>query len=162
ECDGGTRHPDSFASLLAMTRFRPLSALAMLFLPATTLAQWNDSLLKPFVMNHRAAAASPADVSFLLDAPAGRTGFVRIQNGHLAKGEGTRLKLWGVHLTDWSRGSVLLPPKEDTPMWAATLARYGVNCVRLHFLDLDAPRGIIASGGSDSRGFDANQLDRLD
>jgi hypothetical protein len=142
-----------------MTRFRALTALALLLLPATTFAQ---SDLKPFVMNHRAAGASPADVSFLLDAPAGKTGFVRIQNGHLAKGDGTRLRLWGVHLTDWSRGSVLLPPKEDTPMWAATLARYGVNCVRLHFLDLDAPRGIIASGGSDSRGFDPIQLDRLD
>jgi hypothetical protein len=145
-----------------MTRFRLLSALALLLLPATTFAQWDDNLLKPFVMNHRAAGASPADVSFLLDAPAGRTGFVRVQNGHLAKGDGTRLRLWGVHLTDWSRGSVLLPPKEDTPMWAATLSRYGVNCVRLHFLDLDAPRGIIAAGGNDSRSFDPTQLDRLD
>jgi hypothetical protein len=57
---------------------------------------------------------------------------------------------------------VLLPPKEDAPMWARTLARYGVNCVRLHFLDLDAPRGIIAAGNADSRSFDPQQLDRLD
>ena len=46
-------------------------------------------------------------------------------------------------------------------MWASTLARYGIDCVRLHFLDLDAPRGIIAAG-SDSRHFDPQQLDRLD
>ncbi|MEP7000835.1 MAG: hypothetical protein ABI969_10175, partial [bacterium] len=102
------------------------------------------------------------DVSFLLDAPAGANGFVRVQGGHLAKPNGTRLRLWGVHLTDWSRGSVLLPPKEDIPMWAGTLARYGVNCVRLHFIDLDAPRGIIAAGGTDSRHLDPQQLDRLD
>ncbi len=136
--------------------------IALLFLSSrVALAQWNDSLLKPFVMNHRAATTSPADVSFLLDAPAGKNGFVRIQNGHLVKADGSRLRLWGVHLTDWSRGSVLLPPKEDAPMWAATLARFGVNCVRLHFLDLPAPRGIIAAG-NDSRSFDAQQLDRLD
>src|SRR4051794_40186361 len=85
--------------------------------------QWDDSLLKPFVMNHRAAAASPADVSFLLEGPAGKDGFVRVRDGHLVKGNGQRLRLWGVHLTDWSRGSVLLPPKEDTAMWASTLAR---------------------------------------
>lgn len=125
-------------------------------------AQWDDSLLKPFVMNHRAATSSPADVSFLLDAPAGKDGFVRVRNGHLVKPNGQRLRLWGVHLTDWSRGSVLLPPKEDTPMWASTLARFGVNCVRLHFLDLPAPRGIIDSTKDDSRSFDAGQLDRLD
>jgi hypothetical protein len=146
-----------------MTRLGVLISMAGLaVLPATSLAQWDDNLLKPFVMNHRAATTSPADVSFLLDAPAGKNGFVRVAGGHLVKPDGTRLRLWGVHLTDWSRGSVLLPPKDDIPMWAGTLARFGVNCVRLHFLDLDAPRGIIASGGADSRTLDPQQLDRLD
>ncbi len=145
----------SFALLLCAA---PVTAVAQ----ATGLAPWNDSLLKPFMMDHRAGGVSPADVSFLLDAPAGKHGFVRVQGGHLVKGDGTRLRLWGVHLTDWSRGSVLLPPKEDIPMWASTLARYGVNCVRLHFIDFDAPRGIIAAGGTDSRSFDPEQLDRLD
>ncbi|HEV7994091.1 MAG TPA: hypothetical protein VGP25_19850 [Gemmatimonadaceae bacterium] len=145
-----------------MRALRSLTTLLLsAALPATALAQWNDSLLTPFVMDHRAASASPADVSFLLDAPAGKNGFVRVRDGHLVKPDGSRLRLWGVHLTDWSRGSVLLPPKEDIPMWAGTLARFGVNCVRLHFLDLDAPRGIIAAG-ADSRSFDAQQLDRLD
>jgi hypothetical protein len=138
-----------------------LPLLLVALLPVRARAQWNDSLLKPFVMNHRGAAASPADLSFLLDAPAGKHGFVRVRDGHLVKPDGSRLRLWGVHLTDWSRGSVLLPPKEDAPMWAATLARYGINCVRLHFIDLDAPRGLIAAG-ADSRGFDPQQLDRLD
>ena len=145
-----------------MTRLRFACTLFLLFLaPATMFGQWNDSLLKPFVMDHRTGGSSPADVSFLLDAPAGKDGFVRVQGGHLVKPDGSRLRLWGVHLTDWSRGSVLLPSKEDSPMWARTLARYGVNCVRLHFLDLDAPRGIIKAG-TDTRSFDAGQLDRLD
>jgi hypothetical protein len=56
----------------------------------------------------------------------------------------------------------MLPPKEDAPMWAATLARFGVNCVRLHFLDLPAPRGLIDATREDTRSFDAQQLDRLD
>jgi len=137
-----------------------LSCLACLALPA--LAQWDDNLLKPFVMNHRAASASPADVSFLLDPPAGKDGFIRIRNGHFVKPNGQRIRFWGVHFTDWSRGSVELPPKEDTPMWAATLARFGVNIVRLHFLDLPAPRGIVDSTRADSRAFDLQQLDRLD
>ena len=132
------------------------------FLATAACAQWDDALLKPFAMDHRHGGSSLADVSFLLDAPAGKDGFVRIQNGHLVRPGGQRLRLWGVHLTDWSPGSVLLPPKEDAPMWAATLARFGVNCVRLHFLDLAAPRGIIDSTRNDSRAFDAQQLDRLD
>ena len=129
--------------------------------PAAAAAQGRDSSLVPFTIEHRAADSTSLDLSFLLDAPAGKHGFVRVRDGHLARGDGARLRLWGIHLTDWSRGSVLLPPKEDVPLWASTLARYGINCVRLHFIDLDAPRGLIAAG-TDSRSFDPQQLDRLD
>jgi hypothetical protein len=133
-----------------------------LLLSTAAFAQWDDGLLKPFQMDHRGATTSPADVSFLLDAPAGKTGFIRVKDGHFVKSDGSRIRFWGVHFTDWSRGSVEIPPKEDMPMWAATLARYGVNMVRLHFLDLPSPRGIIDSSRTDSRAFDPKQLDRLD
>ena len=151
-----------------LRRLRTSLAALLILLPAAAGAQWNDSLLKPFTIDHRAAApGSPADVSFLLEAPAGKHGFVRVRDGHLVKGNGERLRLWGVHLTDWSRGSVLLPSKEDIPLWAGTLARHGVNAVRLHFIDLNdprggLPRGIIDTSRADSRRFDAGQLDRLD
>ena len=142
---------------------RTLALAGLLALTSVTAsAQARDSaLLVPFTMDHRAADSTSIDLSFLLDAPAGKHGFVRVRDGHLARGDGARLRLWGIHLTDWSRGSVLLPPKEDVPLWASTLARYGINCVRLHFIDLDAPRGLIAAG-TDSRSFDPQQLDRLD
>ena len=121
-----------------------------------------DGGMKPFTLDHRGGAASVIDLSFLLDAPAGKHGFARIAGGHLVTGAGERLRLWGVNITDWSRGSTMLPPKEDAPMWAATLARFGVNCVRLHFLDLAAPRGLIDASRDDTRSFDAEQLDRFD
>jgi hypothetical protein len=118
--------------------------------------------LKPFALDHWHAEGSVIDLSSMLEAPAGKAGFVHVANGHLVTGDGKRLRLWGVNVTDWSKGSVMLPPKEDAPMWAATLARFGVNCVRLHFLDLAAPRGIIDNSREDTRSFDAGQLDRLD
>lgn len=102
------------------------------------------------------------DLSFLHPGPAGKDGFIRVQGGHLTNPDGTRIRFWGVHLTDWSPGSILLPPKDDIPMWASTLSRYGVNIVRLHFLDLQAPRGIIDATRNDTKSFDAAQLDRLD
>ena len=84
--------------------------LLLLLLPSNrAFAQWDDGLLKPFVMDHRAGGASPADVSFLLDAPAGKDGFIRIHDGHFVEPGGRRIDFWGVHLTDWSRGSILLP-----------------------------------------------------
>lgn len=118
--------------------------------------------MQPFTMNHRAGAGSHVDLSFLLDPPAGRDGFVTVQDGHLVKPDGARLRLWGVNITDWSPDSVLIPAKPDAPLYAATLARFGVNCVRLHFLDLPAPRGLIDATRDDTQHFDPDQLDRLD
>ena len=143
---------------------RPLAILvALCALTAwPAFAQFNESRMKPFLIDHRSAKESPADVSFLLDPPAGKDGFIRVQNGRLVKGNGQRIRFWGVHLTDWSRGSVMLPPKEDAPLYASALARHGVNMVRLHFLDLFSPRGIIDNTRNDSRAFDPVQLDRLD
>lgn len=150
------------AQIRKQTRLLCGAVLAAWLLAGVAFAQWDDKLLKPFGMNHRTAAPSPADLSFLSDGPAGKDGFIRVHGGHLVKPDGKRIRFWGVHFTDWSRGSVEIPPKEDMPMWAATLARFGVNIVRLHFLDLPSPRGIISSTGNDSRSFDAQQLDRLD
>ena len=118
--------------------------------------------LQPYVIDHRHGDGSVVDLAFLLEAPAGRAGFVRVQNGHLAKPNGDPVRFWGVNLTEWTRGSASIPAKEDAPVWAATLARFGVNLVRLHFLDLPTPRGMIDDKHNDSRHFDPDQLDRED
>ena len=114
-------------------------------------------------MDHRAGTSghSPADLSFLLDPPAGAHGFIHEADGHLETGDGHRIRFWGVNVTDWSPGSTQIPSKKDAPMWAATLARYGVNCIRLQFLDFVAPRGLIAPGNN-TRALDPEQMDRED
>jgi hypothetical protein len=141
-----------------------LAALVLFVATAGPLhAQTTDGMM-PFTMDHRRAALShsPVDVSFLLDAPAGKHGFIQVKDGHLATGDGQRIRFWGVNITDWSKGSRQIPSKDDAPLWAATLARFGVNCVRFQFLDLETPRGLIDSRRQDTRGFDAEQLDRED
>jgi hypothetical protein len=127
------------------------------------LAQTNAAL-QPFTIDHRKAllARSPVDVSFLLEAPAGKHGFVRAQGAHLVTGDGKRIRFWGVNITDWSKGSVMVPSKEDAPLWAATLARFGVNCVRFQFLDLPTPRGLIDGKRDDTRALDLDAFDRED
>jgi hypothetical protein len=135
-----------------------------LLLGAGRVPAQTNAALQPFIIDHRKAllAHSPVDVSFLLDAPAGKHGFVRAQGGHLATGDGKRIRFWGVNITDWSKGSVMIPSKGDAPLWAATLARFGVNCVRLQFLDLPAPRGLIDGKRDDTRALDPEAFDRED
>ena len=119
---------------------------------------------QPFVVDHFQRQDSDADVSFLLDGPAGRYGFIRESGGHLAH-DGGRFRIWGVNIVGFVKGSALLPPKDQSPLWAAELARLGINCVRFHFLDRktnQTPKGLIDGTRADSRVFDKDQMDRLD
>lgn len=118
--------------------------------------------LKPFVIDHRHASNSVIDLSFLLEAPAGRDGFIRAAGDQLLKGNGQPMRFWGFNITEWSHGSTEIPEKIDAPMWASALARYGANMVRLQFLDLAAPRGLIDGSRNDSQHFDLTQLDNED
>ncbi|GAB4445600.1 MAG: hypothetical protein OHK0015_48090 [Chloroflexi bacterium OHK40] len=118
--------------------------------------------MRPYVVEYRPADLSQLDLSFLLERPAGKGGFVTIRDGHLIRPSGERLRLWGVNITEWSPGSVMLPTHADARRYAAALARFGVNCVRLHFLDLPAPRGLIDDTSDTTQSFDREQLDHLD
>ncbi len=120
---------------------------------------------QPFVIDHAGRTNSAADVSFLLDAPAGRDGFIRVKDGHLVKPDGQRFRIWGVNLTGWTAGSTMLPPTNAAPVWAAELERFGINCVRFHFLDRtthERPQGLIDGDHTNSLKLDPERLDRLD
>ncbi|HZL09099.1 MAG TPA: hypothetical protein VFC65_03810 [Prolixibacteraceae bacterium] len=93
----------------------------------------SQNSLQLFVINHWAATNSSIDISFLLEKPAGKNGFITVKDGRLVKPDGSMMRLWGVNITDWTRGSVQIPAKEEASFWAQTLSRYGINCVRLTF-----------------------------
>ena len=61
--------------------------------------------MRPFAAEHGDGAGSRVDLSFLLERPAGRSGFVTVRDGRLVRGDGAPLRLWGVNITDWSPGS---------------------------------------------------------
>ena len=114
--------------------------------------------MKPFAMDWRDNADSLVNLSFLLDAPAGKDGFIRVDNGHLVKPNGERFRIWGVNFT----GSACFPSKEDAPIVTEHLARFGINCVRFHFLDSNWSGSLFIKGRNDTRALDRQQLDRLD
>jgi hypothetical protein len=147
--------------------------LALMIISGGSLVAAQQIPLAPMTIDHKSRHDSPADVSFLLEAPAGQEGFIRVADGHLVRPDGRRFRIWGVNLTGWTRGSTLLPPKEQAPLWADALARFGINCVRFHFLDLTTrdpddpsprrrPAGLIDRHRNDTQAFDADQINRLD
>ncbi len=113
--------------------------------PECTLA-WDDNL------------PGPTEVSHLLHRPAGQYGFVKVVDGHLAFGDGRRFRIWGQHLCR----SQPLPPRHLAPVTARRLAKFGVNCARLHAIDHHWPDGILMRDTDCSRSLDGEGLERLD
>jgi lysophospholipase L1-like esterase len=114
--------------------------------------------LQPFSWDWSRAHESVLDLSRFLDAPAGKGGFVRVQDGHFIKPDGARLRLWGVNIASTS----CFPPKDQAPRIAEDLARLGFNIARFHHLDADWGQCLFISKTNHTRAFDTNNLDRLD
>ena len=110
----------------------------------------------PFPVNWKVTAASPVDLSGLLDAPAGHAGFVTAKDGHFVNPDGSRLRFWGINAT----GSGALPTHANADLLAAGLARRGINCVRIHAID--RPGRIFPKDSGNTLSLDPAQLDRLD
>ena len=161
------------------------AAIATALLGASAVGAQSDvPALQPFTVDHEVRVDSAADARFVHDGPAGSHGFIRVQDGHLYRGDGKRFRCWGFNMTGFAKGSAELPDHKAAETYAAALARLGVNCVRLHFLDrpdtvlplrnegaaispqagpfTHPPRGLIRGDLPDSQHFNPEQLDRLD
>ncbi len=75
------------------------------------------------------------DFSHLLDAPAGKHGFVQVKDGHLAFEDGKRVRFLGFNIAARSN----TPDHATAEKLAARFASLGVNVIRLHAAD--APIG---------------------
>ncbi|MHC4726014.1 MAG: hypothetical protein ACYS17_02205 [Planctomycetota bacterium] len=139
-----------------LKKFTKYQILLLLLSAGTLFAQNNK--MQPFTIDWRDNADSLVNLSFLLDAPAGKDGFIQIDNGHLVKPDGERFRIWGVNFT----GASCFPSKEDASTVAEHLSRFGINCVRFHFLDSNWSASLFIKSRDDTRALDPQQLDRLD
>ena len=91
-----------------------------------------------------------------LEAPAGLRGGVCMVGDHFEFEDGTHVKFWGVNVCSGQ----CAPDTEAAEFWAARLAKYGVNCVRMHKFIPPAPGGV--GSPEDSTMSDPEALDRFD
>jgi hypothetical protein len=92
-----------------------------------------------FEIHGEDGSPGPTDLSSLLEKPAGAAGFIHIKDGHLADGAGRRWRIWGTNFS-WRSP---MPPLKLAPALARHLAKFGINCVRLHFMDIRWPNGLL-------------------
>ena len=124
----------------------------------------DQAAMFPFVISYE-APDNATSMARLLDAPAGKNGFIRAdKNGNFVTDAGT-IRFNATNIT----GPANFPTHENAAKMAKRLARFGINCVRLHFMDtwytnfMTKPtQGILADDTETQRNLDPNQLDKLD
>jgi len=120
--------------------------------------------LFPFLISYD-SPDNAVSMAHLLDAPAGKHGFVRVQDGHFVTDKG-RIRFHATNLT----GPANFPTHAQADETADRLARFGINCVRLHYFDAEygnfmtpAETGIFGKGGLPGAfGADPTKPFRLD
>ncbi|MCU0430910.1 MAG: carbohydrate binding domain-containing protein [Cytophagaceae bacterium] len=98
------------------------------------------------------------DWSSLLDAPAGKHGFVKSANGHLQFENGKPARFWGVNMV--AANCFLSHGEADSV--ALRLARMGCNLVRLHHMDAPWSKPNIFGNASNTRQLSKESLEKLD
>ncbi|MGL4594721.1 MAG: carbohydrate binding domain-containing protein [Thermoguttaceae bacterium] len=88
------------------------------------------------------------------DVPAGKHGFIRVENGQFVHDAG-RFLIWGTNTCF----SANFPDKEEAEKVAAQLARLGFNCVRLHHMDM---HDIWGNNAASQLTLNPTQMDKLD
>ncbi|MEI6422145.1 MAG: hypothetical protein WCP55_07990, partial [Lentisphaerota bacterium] len=82
-----------------------------------------------FDIKNRKSTNALVDLACLLDAPAGKHGFLQSKNGHFVFTDGTPGRFFGTNIHSVY---TLDPAAEQAGAIADTLARYGINIVRFH------------------------------
>ncbi len=118
----------------------------------TTVAMAEEKPLFPFVVSYN-TATGVTDLSSWLDRPAGVHGFVRVADAHLVTDKGPT-RLWATNLCF----KACFPDREQAERLASRLARFGINCVRMHHMDAKD----IWGKNPNKLTIDPKQLDKLD
>jgi len=112
---------------------------------------------RPLPIDYSREVAS--DASDLLDAPAGKHGFLTAKGGRFVFQDGSPTRFWGTNIV---AGNVFMD-HETARKTAARLARFGCNMVRLHHMDASwAQPNIFDNSYDDTQHLSAESLDRLD
>jgi hypothetical protein len=117
----------------------------------------------PFVISYD-APDNASSMAHLLDAPAGKHGFVRVEDGRFVTDAGP-IRFHATNIT----GPANFPTRAVADKLAGRLARLGINCVRLHFMDTwyvnfmpQPTQALLADDTKTQRNLDPKQLDKLD
>lgn len=148
----GTAYFDDLSLILFSAQRKPL-------VPGTLTGPMDKGKWYPLTTYPTYTGSHFVDWSSLLDAPAGKHGFLTTSNDQLQFKDGTPAKFWGTNLV----AATCFP---STPAIADSLAlrlsKMGCNLVRLHHMDAPWSTPNIFGNKSGTTQLDPKSLDKVD
>lgn len=122
----------------------------------------NQSHYFEFYLPWDDSSPSIVDVSFLLDPPAGKHGFLKAKGADLCFEDGTKARFWGFSVS--AIGIFDVKDKEILRRMSDKLAKLGVNIIRITHMDANPDwSNIFMNGGKKTTiALDHGNLDKLD
>lgn len=99
------------------------------------------------------------DWSSLLDAPAGKHGFITYSNQQLQFQDGTPVRFWGTNLV---AGTCFPATHAMADSLAQRLAKMGCNLVRMHHMDAPWSNPNVFGSTTSTRQLDPKSMDKVD
>ncbi len=128
-------------------------------LPAgTVIAPADQHKWYPLAPDQFRADRHYVDWSGLLDAPAGKHGFLKTKGDALVFEDGTPARFWGTNLVDKD----CFMDKKTADSTAERLAQMGANVLRLHHMDAPWASPNIFGNKGKTRKLDPASMDKLD
>lgn len=110
-------------------------------------------------VGNTASGGHYVDWSSLLDAPAGKHGFIKIKNGHTVFTDGTPARFWGTNLVEKD----CFAADSAIDSLVTRLSKMGCNLVRLHHMDAPwAEKNIFGKATTGTRKLSDISLRQLD
>lgn len=127
---------------------------------ASSLARAADDSWFPFATPVFTDDVPVFDCSWLNEKPAGKSGWLKVEGEHIVDAKGKVARFVGANIT--AKGN--FPDPSESPKIAKHLAQYGVNIIRMHFLDNQwGGLSLVPKSNDVERdGLETNALARLD
>ena len=114
----------------------------------------------PFTLPWDDSTSSVTDLSGLLDAPAGKHGFLQVTPDGRFRFENNPARVRFIGAVNVAASN--FPANAVARKLANRAAKFGINLIRVHLIDVEGSSGLFAHSSANTLDLDAARLDRMD
>lgn len=138
---------------------KPILYLVFLLFPLSLLAQDRSKWFE-FYLPWNDSSKTVTDMSAYLDAPAGKHGFLKVTpDGHFRFENKTETERF-VGVVNVAIAN--FPTKDQAKILSARMAKFGINLVRIHLMDVEGNYGLFQNSTQNTLQISADRLDKMD